>query len=69
VAQKPVLDVLGLQRLAQEGVVLQVDHPDRQVVAGAPVGIDLPKLFTRKRVCSGRKLIGGVHIGLLLMSF
>jgi hypothetical protein len=38
-AEQPVLDVLGLERFAQQRIVAQVDHPDRQVVAGAPEGV------------------------------
>jgi len=40
VAEQAALDVLGLQRLPQQGVVAQVDHACREVVAGAPVGVE-----------------------------
>lgn len=39
VAQKPVLDVLYLQRLFQEGIVLKVDNAEHQVVTSAPIGV------------------------------
>ena len=39
VAKEPVLHVLGLERLLQQRVVLQVDHSHGQVVARAPVGV------------------------------
>jgi hypothetical protein len=38
-AQKTVLDVLGLERLLQERVVLKIDHAERQVVARSPIGV------------------------------
>ena len=47
--QQAVLDVLGPQGFAQQGVVLQIDHSHRQVVGGAPPGINLIQLFTRQR--------------------
>src|SRR5215469_8136989 len=39
-AEQPALDVLGLQRFFEQRVVAQVDHPDAQVVARAPVSVD-----------------------------
>ena len=41
VAEQPVLDVLRLERLAQQRVRAQVEHADAEVVAGAPVGVVL----------------------------
>ena len=41
VAQHARLDVLDLQRLAEQGVFLEVEHPQAQVEAGPPVGVDL----------------------------
>jgi hypothetical protein len=38
-AQKPVLDVLGLERLSQKRIVLKIDHAERQVVACSPIGV------------------------------
>ena len=40
VAEQPPLHVLGLQRLPQQRVVGEIDHPDRQVVAGTPPPIE-----------------------------
>ena len=40
VPEEPRLDVLGLERLAQQRVPHEVDLPDRQVIRGAPVGVD-----------------------------
>ena len=33
--------MLGLQRLPQQGIGLKIDHAEGQVIARAPVGIDL----------------------------
>jgi hypothetical protein len=40
VAQEAGLDVLEPERLPQQRVVQQVDLTDRQVIGGAPVGVD-----------------------------
>ena len=40
VPEQAMLDVVARQRLAQQGVVEQVDLPDRQVVGGAPPAVD-----------------------------
>jgi hypothetical protein len=39
VAKETMLDVLRSKRFAEEWVVFQVDHPHREVVAGAPVRV------------------------------
>ena len=49
VAEQPRLDVLGLQRLAQQRVVEQVDLPDGEIVRSTPVGIDQPQLLRVER--------------------
>jgi hypothetical protein len=45
VAQQPRLDVFELQRLAQQGIRVEVDLPDRKIVRGAPVGVHGPQFF------------------------
>ena len=50
VTQQPLLDVLRLQRLAQQRIGAQIDHAGGQVVAGPPVGVDLAKFFTGQPV-------------------
>ena len=45
VAEQARLDVLRLQRLAQQRVVEQVDLRDGEVVGGAPVGVDQAELL------------------------
>ena len=49
VAEQPRLDVLLDQRLAQQRVVEEIDLADRQVVGGAPVGVDQLEFALRKR--------------------
>ena len=41
-AEQAILDVLRLERLAQKRIGAQIDHAGGEIVAGAPVGIDLP---------------------------
>jgi hypothetical protein len=52
--QEPILDVLRLQRLAQQRILSQIKHSRAKIVARHPVGIHLPQLFGLKRL--------GVHI-------
>ncbi len=64
-AQQPRLDVVARQRLAQQGVRLQVDLPHRQVVAGAPEGVDAGQFLVGQRPLRERtaeavlRLLGG----------
>jgi len=37
-------DVLGLQRLTEERIFLQIDLPDGEVVRRAPIGVDVGEL-------------------------
>src|SRR5213078_4113183 len=50
VAEQPRLDVLDAQRLAQQRVVEQVDLADREVIRGAPVGVEAGELVARERI-------------------
>src|SRR5688572_16501510 len=49
-SEQPMLDVVCLQRFAQQRVVFQVDHPHRQVVARTPVGVDRGELRVGERL-------------------
>ncbi len=49
VAQEPRLDVFQPKRLAQEGIVQEIDLPDRKIIRCAPIGIELAKVFGRQR--------------------
>src|SRR5262245_22278005 len=40
VAQQSFLDMHGLERLAQERVVAQIDHPRGEIIARPPVRVD-----------------------------
>ena len=43
--EQPMLDMLDVERLAQQGVVPQIDHADAKIVAGAPPCVDAPQFF------------------------
>ena len=49
VAQQPRLDVFHPQRLGEQGIVEEIDLSDRQIVGGAPVGIDFPQFIGPER--------------------
>ena len=40
-------DVPDLERLPEERVILQVDHADREIIAGPPIGVHELELFAR----------------------
>ena len=63
VAEQPRLDVLRLERLAQQRVVEQVDLADRQVVGRAPVGVDPAELVGRVGRRTGRLRCFGLRHG------
>src|SRR6516162_3470350 len=48
-AEQTPLDMLNLQRLAEEGIVSQVDHPRRHVQCRVPIGLYPLQLFGLKR--------------------
>ena len=50
VAEQTVLHIVGFQGFLEERVVLQIDHPDSEVVAGPPVGVHRGQLFVRQRL-------------------
>ena len=51
--EQAVLDVFDLQRLLEQRVVAQINHAHREVIAGAPPGID------EREFLGGERLIGG----------
>lgn len=64
VAEQPRLDMVACQRLAQQGVVEQIDLSDRQIIGGAPVAIDQVEF----RIAQGGKggeasSMGAFHVG------
>jgi hypothetical protein len=50
VTEQPVLDLVDGQRLLEQRVVPEVDHADRKIVAGAPVGVEERDLVWRQRL-------------------
>ena len=50
VSQQHVLHVRELQRPLQQRIVVEIDLANRQIVGGAPVGIQLAEQFRRERV-------------------
>ncbi len=55
VAEKAILDVLRLERLAEKRVGAKIDHAGGKIVAGAPVGVHLGEFIVRER---GKKFGG-----------
>jgi hypothetical protein len=47
--EKPIFDLLSLQGFLQEGVVLEIDHAERQVITGAPIGVRLAQFVGAER--------------------
>src|SRR6266446_5849081 len=48
-AQQSRLGLLDFERLAQQRILLQIQHPQAKVEAGAPVGVDLVQLIGAER--------------------
>ena len=57
VAEQPRLDVLGAQRLAQQGVVEQVDLTDGEIVRGAPPRVEQIELACGERTGGGPRFL------------
>ena len=55
VAEQARLDVLLLERLAQQRIVEQIDLADGQIVGGAPVGVDERAFGFRQRASGLRR--------------
>jgi hypothetical protein len=45
VTEEAILDVLGLERFAEERIVLKVEHAEDEVIAGTPEGVGFLQLF------------------------
>jgi hypothetical protein len=45
--EEAILDVLRLERFAEEGIRAKIDHARRQIIASAPIGIYPAQLFGR----------------------
>jgi hypothetical protein len=44
-----IFDVLGFQRLSQQGIFLQIQHAQDQIIAGPPERVGLAQLFSAER--------------------
>jgi hypothetical protein len=60
VSQQPRLDVLQSQRLAQQRVGLEVEHPQLQKQARSPIRVDAPQLGRSERGSLDRRTRGAV---------
>ncbi len=49
-SQKHVLHICERQRPPQQRIVIEVNLPDREVIGGAPVGIDFVEKLWRESV-------------------
>ena len=61
-------NVFLLQRLFQQGIVIQVDLSHRKVVRRPPVGIDLVQLVTTERRSLNRRASGTVGEGFSIVT-
>ena len=59
VSQQPRLDVLHLQRIAQQRVLAQINLSNRQVVSGAPVAVHFVEQLGRERLFRGIRRFAG----------
>ena len=48
-SEQAILDVLGLERLFEQRIVPQIDHAEREILAGAPVGIGFSQFVGAQR--------------------
>src|SRR5579884_2490178 len=55
VSEEPVLDVLRTERLFEQRIVPEINHPQRKIVAGAPVCVGSAQfLGIERRASNGR---------------
>ena len=59
VAEQALFDVFRFERLAQKGIVVKVDHAGAEVVAGAPVFVEVAEFLIAKSF--GKSGDGGGH--------
>jgi hypothetical protein len=59
VAQKPRLDLLPAQAVAQQGIVEQIDLSDGEIVGRSPIGVDRLGLGGRERLLVQRSISTG----------
>jgi len=49
VAEQAMLDVFERERLLEQRIVAQIDHPGGEVIARAPIGVDMLDFVSRQR--------------------
>src|SRR5436309_12649237 len=55
VAEHRVLDVFRLEWLAEQGIALQIDHAEREVIASAPESMRRPRFIVAQRCAGDRR--------------
>src|SRR5689334_14260185 len=60
VSQHAVLDMVGVQGLAQKWVCLKIDHADRKIVAGRPKRVNLTHAFLVQGISLNRRACDSV---------
>src|SRR5581483_4595189 len=68
-AQEAGFDVLLLERLFQQGVVIQIDLADGQVIRGAPPGVEQAQFIGRERFFHGVANNGATACAIMSSSF
>jgi hypothetical protein len=58
--QEAIFDVLRFQRLFEERIFAEVNHPETQIIAGAPMGLDVAQLFSTEGLAIYRGSSGRV---------
>lgn len=44
-SEQPVLDVFGSEWFAEQGIILKIDHPEREIVTRGKECFGLPQFF------------------------
>jgi hypothetical protein len=68
-AEKAILDVLGLERFAEQRVGAKIDHARREIITGAPVGVNLLQFLRRERVREFSWVSHGIFSGESVSAF
>jgi hypothetical protein len=50
VAQQTILDMFGAQRLLEQGIFDQVDHPQGEIATGLPISVDEAQFVGGERI-------------------
>src|SRR5215469_2607677 len=58
--KKPVLNVLWPQRFRKQRILLQVDHPQAEIIASSPVGLYGAKFLRTERRGRNRRSSGTI---------